>query len=98
MLRGEARGFQETIGMRQPTFACVVAGAATVCGNPASAQQPSEPSGVVKAESADTNRGPIIRFLEGTDVFWSAAQKDKRDTEVRYFPNKLEANIFPHLI
>ena len=45
----------------------------------------------------ETNRAPIIPFLEGTDVFWTLVKKDAL-TETEFFPNKLEGNIFPHLV
>jgi hypothetical protein len=49
-------------------------------------------------ETTETNRAPIIPFLEGTDVFWTLVKKDARDDGAVFFPNKLEANIFPHLV
>lgn len=52
-----------------------------------SAAQPDSP-----AETTETNRAPIIPFLEGTDVFWTVRGGDA------WFPHKLEANIFPHLV
>lgn len=47
--------------------------------------------------------GPIVPFLEATDVFWSTPDfRNSRKVEGRrdYYqpPFKLEANIFPHLI
>lgn len=47
--------------------------------------------------------GPIVPFLEATDVFWSSPdfKNDRKVDGVRDFyqpPFKLEANIFPHLI
>lgn len=49
-------------------------------------------------DTTETNRAPIIPFLEGTDVFWTLVKKDALDERRVYFPNKLEANIFPHLV
>jgi hypothetical protein len=49
-------------------------------------------------ETTETNRAPIIPFLEGTDVFWTLVKKDALDDRPVFFPNKLEANIFPHLV
>jgi hypothetical protein len=49
-------------------------------------------------DSTETNRAPIIPFLEGTDVFWTLVKKDALDGHTVFWPNKLEANIFPHLI
>jgi len=49
-------------------------------------------------ETTETNRAPIIPFLEGTDVFWTLVKKDALDDSRVVFPNKLEANIFPHLV
>lgn len=57
---------------------------------------PSQP--VANGATTETNRAPIIPFLEGTDVFWTLAKKDALDDNVVFFPNKLEANIFPHLV
>jgi hypothetical protein len=45
-----------------------------------------------EAETTETNRGPIVPFLEGTDVFWTVRGGDA------WFPYRLEANIFPHLV
>src|SRR5262245_49549600 len=45
-----------------------------------------------------TKRAPIIPFLEGTDVFWTLVKKDALDDHRVWAPNKLEANIFPHLV
>jgi hypothetical protein len=45
--------------------------------------------------ATETNQPPIIPFLAGTDVFWTV-QGGKGVTTV--FPNKLEADIFPHLV
>jgi hypothetical protein len=50
------------------------------------------------SDTTETNRAPIIPFLEGTDVFWTVVKKDALDDEAVFFPNKLEANIFPHLV
>lgn len=49
-------------------------------------------------DTTETNRAPIIPFLEGTDVFWTLVKKDALDDKRKFFPNKLEANIFPHLV
>jgi hypothetical protein len=49
-------------------------------------------------ETTETNRAPIIPFLEGTDVFWTLVKKDALDDSPVFLPNKLEANIFPHLV
>ena len=48
--------------------------------------------------TTETNRAPIIPFLEGTDVFWTLVKKDALDDKRVFFANKLEANIFPHLV
>lgn len=53
---------------------------------------------VLTSETTETNRAPIIPFLEGTDVFWTIVKKDSLDESAVFFPNKLEANIFPHLV
>ncbi len=42
--------------------------------------------------STETNQPPIIPFLEGTDVFWTVQSDDP------VFPNRLEADLFPHLV
>jgi hypothetical protein len=42
--------------------------------------------------STETNQPPIIPFLEGTDVFWTVQSGEPR------FPNRLEADLFPHLV
>ena len=62
----------------------------------ASAQQVQVPA--ITGETTETNRAPIIPFLEGTDVFWSVIRHDALDVGSTFFPNKLEANIFPHLV
>ncbi|MCL4849594.1 MAG: hypothetical protein KJ066_23825 [Acidobacteria bacterium] len=49
------------------------------------------PAGVAGTE---TNPGPGVPFLEGTDVFWTVRAAD----DDRWFPYKLEADIFPHLV
>src|SRR5688572_26998492 len=49
-------------------------------------------------ETTEANRAPIIPFLEGTDVFWTLVKKDALDDNPVFLPNKLEANIFPHLM
>ena len=64
-----------------------------------SAQQISAGAGgAITSETTETNRAPIIPFLEGTDVFWTIVKKDALDADAVFFPNKLEANIFPHLV
>jgi hypothetical protein len=55
--------------------------------SPSAAQQVSA--------STETNRGPVIPFLEGTDVFWTVRRFDE---PAAWFPNRLEADIFPHLV
>lgn len=54
------------------------------------------------SDTTETNRGPIIPFLEGTDVFWTVYAGDPIGTlpeEVKhFFPYRLEADIFPHLV
>jgi hypothetical protein len=53
-------------------------------------------------DSKESNRGPIIPFLEGTDVFWTprvgqpASTNDNRFDKLFLF--RLEADIFPHLV
>jgi hypothetical protein len=47
-------------------------------------------------DTTETNRAPIIPFLEGTDVFWTV-QRRRAGGDTR-FPNKLEGDIFPHLV
>jgi hypothetical protein len=47
-----------------------------------------------KTKETETNR-TIIPFLEGTDVFWTVQRGQGRET---VFPNKLEGDIFPHLV
>ena len=42
--------------------------------------------------TTETNQPPIIPFLEGTDVFWTIQAADPT------FPNRLEADLFPHLV
>lgn len=49
---------------------------------------------VLPLDSTETNRGPIIPFLEGTDVYWTVKAKELKP----WFPNKLEGDIFPHLV
>lgn len=65
----------------------------------AAPQSPSAP------DTTETNRGAIMPFLEGTDVFWTLWRfEDLRPTPgsssepSRFFPTKLEADIFPHLV
>lgn len=73
---------------------------------PAAAQQVTAPGASgggggseTSAGTTETNRAPIIPFLEGTDVFWTLVKKDALDRSgAVFFPNKLEANIFPHLV
>ena len=64
----------------------------------AGAQQFPAGRPVLTSETTETNRAPIIPFLEGTDVFWTIVKKDALDESTVFFPNKLEANIFPHLV
>jgi hypothetical protein len=52
---------------------------------------------VSPSATTETNRPPAIPFLEGTDVFWTVVKKDSIDEGAVFFPNRLEANIFPHL-
>jgi len=53
-------------------------------------------------ESTETNRGPIIPFLEATDVFWTVqtgdGQPDTGNVFDELFKFRLEADIFPHLV
>ena len=65
------------------TFALLLLGAAAT----ASAQMVALPG-----SSTETNQPPIIPFLEGTDVFWTVQSDDP------VFPNRLEADLFPHLV
>ncbi len=44
--------------------------------------------------TTETNPGAMVPFLEGTDVFWSIWARDSET----WFPYKLEADIFPHLV
>jgi len=37
-------------------------------------------------------------LFEGTDVFWTLVKKDALNDKQVFIPNKLEANIFPHLV
>jgi hypothetical protein len=37
-------------------------------------------------ETTETNRAPIIPFLEGTDVFWTLVKKDALDDGAAFFP------------
>ena len=46
-------------------------------------------------ETTETNRGSVIPFLEGTDVFVTVQRPRDGDS---ILPNKLEADIFPHLV
>ncbi len=50
---------------------------------------------IMASEGTETNRFSLIPFLEGTDVFWTL---QKGGTLEGIVPNKLEANIFPHLV
>lgn len=68
---------------------------------PAHAQQMNVGAG----DSTETNRPAIIPFLEGTDVFWTLWRFEDIPTYPganqdpgRFFPTKLEADIFPHLV
>jgi hypothetical protein len=47
------------------------------------------------ADTTETNRPPIIPFLEGTDIFWTVQSGKRLDS---IFPNRLEGDIFPHLV
>ena len=67
------------------TFALLLATAVT-----ASAQMVGLPG-----SSTETNQPPIIPFLEGTDVFWTVQRGTGGDST---FPNRLEADLFPHLV
>ena len=69
---------------------------ATALPVPSVAEQQIQP--LTSVETTETNRAPIIPFLEGTDVFWTLVKKDALDDKRVFFPNKLEANIFPHLV
>jgi hypothetical protein len=64
---------------------------------PAGGQSPIEEEKPKPKETTETNRPAAIPFLEGTDVFWTVVKKDALDDGAVFFPNKLEANIFPHL-
>jgi hypothetical protein len=59
-------------------------------------QLPLTPAAVPR-DTTETNRPPVVPFLEGTDVFWTLVKHDALDSRAVFFPNKLEANIFPHL-
>ncbi|HEY7500135.1 MAG TPA: hypothetical protein VH740_16560 [Vicinamibacterales bacterium] len=48
-----------------------------------------------QSDATETNRAPIIPFLEATDVFWTL--QNGGDGRSR-FPSALEADIFPHLV
>lgn len=67
---------------------------------PAVAEQQVKP--LPPKDTTETNRPAIIPFLEGTDVFWTLVKRDALDKTLDnasvFFPNKLEANIFPHLV
>jgi hypothetical protein len=69
--------------------AAVVSGALVSFAGPARAQVIPMPT------ATETNAPPIIPFLEGTDVFWTVQRGDGVEA---VFPNKLEANLFPHLV
>lgn len=58
---------------------------------------PVSGQGTAPPATTETNRPAAIPFLEGTDVFWTLVRKDALDDGAVFFPNKLEANIFPHL-
>jgi hypothetical protein len=84
--------------VRAIRFVAVVAALAPAY-NAAQAQQfPLGQDALLTRETTETNRAPIIPFLEGTDVFWTIVKKDSLDEARVFFPNKLEANIFPHLV
>ena len=48
-----------------------------------------------RSDATETNRPPIIPFLEATDFI--STQQRGGDDRAR-FPNALEADIFPHLV
>jgi hypothetical protein len=78
---------------------CGVVFALALAADGAAAQQlPASVRSMTTTETTETNRAPIIPFLEGTDVFWTIVKKDSLDDHAVYIPNKLEANIFPHLV
>jgi hypothetical protein len=56
--------------------------------------QPADDASAARPKETETNR-TIIPFLEGTDVFWTVQRGTDGDS---IFPNKLEADIFPHLV
>jgi hypothetical protein len=60
------------------------------------------PGGAMAQDGKETNRGPIIPFLEGTDVFWTPRVGQPASTNDnpfdRLFLYRLEADIFPHLV
>ena len=64
------------------TFALLLATAVTASGQVVA----------LPGSSTETNQPPIIPFLEGTDVFWTIQGGDPT------FPNRLEADLFPHLV
>lgn len=71
----------------------------------AQAQTQAPPQSASTPDTTETNRGAIMPFLEGTDVFWTLWRfEDLRPTPgsseepTRFFPTKLEADIFPHLV
>jgi hypothetical protein len=76
-------------------FVAVASGRAQVL-QPGGSGTSGASSGATAANgSTETNRPPIIPFLEGTDVFWSLQSgKEGRPK----FPSVLEADIFPHLV
>ncbi len=47
------------------------------------------------ADATETNRPPIIPFLEGTEIYWTL---QSGDGDRARFPNALEGDIFPHLV
>ena len=47
------------------------------------------------ADATETNRPPIIPFLEGTEVYWTL---QSGDGDRARFPSALEGDIFPHLV
>jgi hypothetical protein len=67
-------------------FICFLTFALTPCAAFVSAQTNGGPA------ETETNRGPIIPFLEATEVFWTLRGGGS------WFPNRLEGDIFPHLV
>jgi hypothetical protein len=78
------------VNPRLAALRCLLA--VTFAAGPVSAQIVALPP---NTGTTETNSPPIIPFLEGTDVFWTL-QGGEGDQAV--FPNRLEADIFPHLV